>query len=308
MGATTYGHFVEGADLHRGYTDLVAAERAQYGSDPYSGSIAASYGGVTKLTSQVCHRGEAERLAEALLDGELGYDSPAAEGQATELLAALGGGDGVPLPATGFYGGPRGPRRAADQLPQFMREKNGESAAIPVGFDDELPIRPHGVPVDLVTLGLTSHWPGQHQVQAAIRAATKGARIASVEVLEDTPAWRTVTRKTRGRAVTEYVVYEVTERGQRIPVPDLSPFATVTDALEAAELRCATPAPDRFGGQPRPLTLEVLGQVRREGGEALIRAERILTSRFVLYNVGIVTPTTSTPRIRGWWVFGTAGT
>jgi hypothetical protein len=320
VGATSYGYFIEGTDLDAAFTALVDDERHRHGSDPYSGTVASSCG-VSKVTRQVCTLVEAERLGDDLMHQDYVDDgdteaSAAADARATELIDALGGPDCITLESTGSsrsgygysrFGYSRGPERPSETLPRFMQEKNGTAAAIPVGFDEELPTRPHGVPVDLVSLGLTSNFVHQREVRAAIRASVKNARIAGVEVLEDSPVWRTTTRRTEGKVVTEYLVYEAGHRGQLTPVASLPAFGSLAEARKAADELCRDTAPTRYGGQPQPLTLEVLGRTRREDGSALVRAQRLLASRFVVYNVGIITPTTSTPRVRGWWVFGKAG-
>lgn len=303
MGACSYTQFVAQTDLTSAYSSAVSEAQYEHGSGPYSGSIASSYG-VNALTSQVCRLDEAEQLASQLLNwqpvyqpGSYDTDAEATAVRAESLVAALGGPSALRyLPRYGSRA------TAEDRIPTWIQEKNGDTAAIPVGFDTDLPTTPVGVPVDLVSLGLTEPWPHQQPILDVLRQRVGAGRIASVEVLEDTPKWSVTTKRTSGSAVTRYQIYSEAGNGALTPVGQ--PMTTLAQAQKLADQLVRQPAA-AYGRQYTNLVVH--GRTARADGSPLARAQRTLQSRFVVYNVGVVKPATASPAIRGYLLFGTAG-
>lgn len=312
MGSTEYSMFLTGPNLTEAYDDAVARDRAEYGSDSYSGTIKNSYG-VRPVTSQVCTRAEAAFLAGNVLHGPSFYErswvaDPAARAEEERVAKANGNRQASQLLARLGVPGPSSWQEAMDMIPNV--EKGGQALAIPVGPDDVFTIGVRGIPLDVTALGLQdSHaWHPEvldHVHRALADQLGAAPRIAGITQVDDNPRFVSHVSSTDGAVVTRYRVYSRSSYGGLIPAPGVPPLPSMA-AARAAVKDIVKTSPSTAAHESGELELVVLGEKVREDGSPLIVAKRTLASRLVIYKADLVRRVKPDQQIIGWHVFGSS--
>jgi hypothetical protein len=315
MGAFAWSQYLPGSDLDATFRKAADADRDEYGSDYYSGSIKNSHG-VRRATRQICHPQEAAYLSGQLdRDGLIpaaGYSASAEERNAALAVANHRAGQlldrlGKPAGGAGVGFSWAGSAHALDFVPS--PEKGGESYGIPVGSADGFKLASRGVPVDITSLGLKDTYPYQWEIVEHLHSKLaeqlgRVPRIADISVLDDTPKYATTVTSTDGDVVTRYRIYTRTSSGALLPV-NVEPQPSMAAARASVKTLLKTPPSAQSGGGG-DVEYVVLGEKVRSNGAPLLIGRRELTSRFVVYKVTLVTPkpTPAAQTVAGWQVFG----
>lgn len=269
MGATEYTHQV-GPNLQEEYQKLVVSARSEFGSDPYSGTIATSTG-VHPLNMEPVTLQEAVALAEQMLNG---YELQKGE-SARAIPLREGDLDSRTLRVE--------LRIDAEQYAALSKDQSRET-------------------LERLVLPNIALQPDE------IIANVTLARAENNE-LAVYPEWRITPTATKGATLTRYFVVDprvgIPSWEQGYPTQSAARAAAVEYAEQYAQRACSG-WQNPLTSLPQEVEYQVVSLTRRESGEPLVSVRRVVEGATLEVEVGVAPRPKQRLPISGWYLVGLA--